>query len=99
MSKGPWPSPWSSGSGRITEVGGTSSRSDALLDPDRQVLDNVEHVVQLVGRNLLELRELQPVVLDKQHAVLVHAEQEVLRAPLQEHPPHDVANALRGPPS
>jgi hypothetical protein len=70
---------------------------DALLDPERQVLDDAEHVVQLVGRNLLERRELQPVVLDERHAVLVHAEEEVLRAPLQEHPPHDVANVLGGP--
>jgi hypothetical protein len=50
----------------------------ALLDPEREVLHDVEHVVQVLHGDVLERGELQAVVLDERHAVLVHAEEDSL---------------------
>ena len=67
-----------------------------LLDPEREVLHDVEHVVQVLHRDVLERGELQAVVLHERHAVLVHAEEDLVAVPAEHQPAHDVADVLHG---
>jgi hypothetical protein len=68
----------------------------ALLDPEREVLHDVEHVVQVLHGDVLERGELQVVVLDERHAVLVHAEEDLVVVPPEHQPAHDVSDVLHG---